>query len=124
MAGHADARGAHVIANPSANPWPWEKRWVYADSGSDMLRSEQWRNEGLAATLGQLERVRYGVTAHLCGGVLDVEFAGQSEILCNDSGRVRALARASSHLREDLISARVPVPRVPVPGSSGEQSPG
>ncbi len=108
MGARADALGVRVVANPAANPWPWSQRWVYAHAGSERSRCEQWRSEGLFATLAQLHNVRYGVTAHLCGRILDVTFEGRSEILFNDSGNVRAIARCASESDEDVATARIP----------------
>lgn len=107
LGAEADARQVRVIANPSANPWPWHRRWLYADAGSQLARCEQWRREGLAGTMKQLHEVRYGVTAHLCGQVLDVEFSGQSEILAARNGAIECLARSDDPRGEDVVAAIV-----------------
>lgn len=89
--------GARVIAQPAANPWPWSAPWVHRPAGSRMLRREQWRVEGLEATLSGLDGVRYGVTAHLLGRVLGQRFDGQSAIYTRgDGGDVRTLATADA----------------------------
>jgi predicted amidohydrolase len=88
-------RGAQVVAQPAANPWTWEGRWVHAPAGSRLLRRTQWQCEGLAAQLAAMEGVRYGVTAHLVGAVLDQRFEGRSEILRrDDAGGVSVVADA------------------------------
>jgi predicted amidohydrolase len=103
-----DAAGARIIANPAANSWPWHERWYFAEPGEEILRIDQWRTEGLPATLSELSAVEYGVTAHLCGRIMDQEFEGASEILARDDGRVRVLARASHHDQAEIVTARVP----------------
>jgi predicted amidohydrolase len=105
-----DAAGVDVVANPAANPWPWEEDWVFAEPGEHIARREQWRTEGLPATLAELNHVQYGVTAHLCGQILDQRFDGRSEILARTDHRVEVLASASSRDRTEIVVARVPVP--------------
>lgn len=110
MGARADELGVHVIANPAANPWPWYGPWVHAQPGGEMLRHEQWRSEGLPATMAGLGGVVYGVTAQLCARILDFDFHGQSEILANTADGVRAIARASSHDRGEVVVANVLAP--------------
>lgn len=125
VAPRIDRLGVDVIANPAANPWPWELGWVHADPGEHLLRCEQWRREGLPATLAELAHVRYGVTAHLVAQVLDLRFEGVSEILRRDGDRVTAIARAEHHDRgghavavvELGAAARAPEPARPEPRS-------
>lgn len=107
-----DAAGVDILANPAANPWPWDGDWVFAEPGEALLRSEQWRAEGLPATLAALGHVRYGVTAHLCGAILDQRFEGRSEILVRRDGRADVLASASSRDSTEIVVARVTPPRV------------
>lgn len=110
MGPRVDAAGVDVIANPSANPWPWDSAWVFNEPGEGLLRGDQWRREGLPATLRGLRHARYGVTAHLTGRVLDRSFEGPSEVLERRGGDVRVLARARSVTDEEIVVARVPVP--------------
>jgi predicted amidohydrolase len=105
-----DAAGVDILANPAANPWPWEEGWVFAEPGEDLRRDQQWQAEGLPATLAELSHVRYGVTAHLCGHILDQRFEGRSEILERRGREVRVLARASSRDRTEIVAARVSAP--------------
>lgn len=105
-------RGAHIVAQPAANPWAWGGRWVHAPRGSSMLRRVQWHCEGLFAQLSALPGVRYGVTAHLIGQVLDQRFEGRSEILKRaDDGAVEVIAEAEradcSPASETVVHARV-----------------
>lgn len=112
MGERADALGVDVIANPAANPWPWNERWVFAPPGSQRLRREQWRDEGLPATLRGLGRVRYGVTAHLCAEILDLQFEGKSQILARSGADndIQVLGEATGEAAADVVAARVPVP--------------
>lgn len=111
MAGRADAAGVDVLANPAANPWPWLEPWVFAPPGPPPpLRCQQWHDEGLPASLARLRHVRYGVTAHLCGAVLDQRFEGPSEILSREPDGVRVLAAAAGHDDAEVVAARVPAP--------------
>jgi predicted amidohydrolase len=113
MGERADALGVDVIANPSANPWPWNERWVFAPPGSSLLRREQWQSEGLPATLRGLSRVRYGVTAHLCAEIFDLRFEGTSQIVARNSADsdIEILCQATSEVAAQAVVARVPVPR-------------
>jgi predicted amidohydrolase len=90
-----DALGADVIANPAANPWPWELGWVHAAAGEHVLRMDQWRREGLAASLAACRHARWGVTAHLVARLLDQRFEGVSEILERRGDTVVPIARAA-----------------------------
>ena len=87
---HVAARGGvDVIANPCANPQPRAAR------------------AGLPATLAAAALARLGVTAHLVGRILDLEWAGASEIVVRDADGVRALARAADPTRGGHVTARV-----------------
>jgi predicted amidohydrolase len=112
MGERADALGVDVIANPSANPWPWNQRWVFAPPGSRLLRREQWQSEGLPATLRGLGRVRYAVTAHLCAEIFDLRFEGTSQIMARNSSHsdIQVLCQATSETAAQTIIARVPLP--------------
>jgi predicted amidohydrolase len=105
-----DAAGADIIANPAASPWPWHERWVFAPPGPAPTRAEQWQAEGLPSTLARLQRVQYGVTAHLCARIFDKIFEGRSEILARRDGAAAVLAEAKSSDRGEVVCARIPVP--------------
>ena len=107
MGRRVDAAGADVIANPAANPWPWDDGWYFAEPGEQILRRDQWRTEGLPATLGQCSHVRYGVTAHLAGRILDQRFEGRSEILVREGGEVKVLASAATIDQSEVVVAKV-----------------
>ncbi len=97
LARHYDELGCHILAQPAANPWPWEERWAFADAGEAQLRREQWESEGLLAQLRgeRLERVRYGITAQLLGRVFENRFEGRSHLLERGGGGARILAEAA-----------------------------
>jgi hypothetical protein len=89
-----------------------------------LLRCEQWRDEGLPATLGGLRRVRYGVTAHLCGEILDYRFEGPSQVLARgELGGHDVLAEAASVDTGEVVVARVPLPASPLAASSASPAP-
>lgn len=97
LAARCDAMRCSIIAQPCANPWPWEERWFFAEPGEVQLRSEQWRDEGLFSQLdyGRFQHLRYAVVPQLLGEVLDNRFEGRSQILertPSDGARVAAFA--------------------------------
>lgn len=104
-----DASGVDVIANPAANGWAWNAPWVFSEPGEHIARCDQWRTEGLPATLGGLKHTRFGVTAHLVARLLDQAFEGQSEILERTSDGVRTLAAATSSDRGEVVAATVTI---------------
>ncbi len=107
MGKRIDRAGADIIANPAANPWPWNEGWYFAEPGENILRKDQWRTEGLPATLATLEHVRYGVTAHLAGKILDQSFEGRSEILERGDDGVKILAEAKTIDTSEVVVAMV-----------------
>lgn len=107
MGKRVDRAGCDIIANPAANPWPWNEGWYFAEPGETILRADQWRTEGLPATLAALEHVRYGVTAHLAGRILDQAFEGRSEILERGDGGVKVLAEAKTIDASEVVVAMV-----------------
>ena len=102
------ARGAEIIANPAANPWPWDGPWIHRPAGATTLRREQWAAEGLRAQLRAMSGARYAITAHLVGAVLDQRFDGRSEILRRDpDGSVIVVAEADRADAAEIVHARV-----------------
>jgi predicted amidohydrolase len=90
VAGRADAAGADVLANPATQAAP------VADP-----------RPGLAASLARLAHARTGITAHLCGAVLDRCWAGRSAILVREGREVRVLAAADSDQDSGVVSAEL-----------------
>lgn len=96
-----------IVANPSANPWPWRERWKYAEAGDTRTPAEQWDRDGLRGALTEVAFARHGVTAHLVGGVLDLRFEGRSEIVERDDREVRVRARCEDHDRGGHVVVHV-----------------
>jgi len=84
--------GADVVANPAAN------------RTRDLA---EWQRDGLPASLAARGVARYGITAHLVGHVLDMQFSGSSEVLVRDADGVRALARVVDGTGAGHATARV-----------------
>jgi predicted amidohydrolase len=103
----AERGGVDIVANPSANPWPWRGPWKFNEPGENLVREEQWQIEGLCGSLERAPFARYGITAHLVGKVLDLAFEGASEIVERDGSSVRVLARAPHYDRGGHVTALV-----------------
>jgi predicted amidohydrolase len=84
--------GVDVVANPVA---------------SARVPAEHWAAAGLAASLAATRAARFGVVAQLAGGILDLRFAGTTEIVACAGGVVHSLARADERARGCAIHARV-----------------
>jgi predicted amidohydrolase len=104
-----DRLGAEIVAQPSANAWPWDGPWVFNERGETQRRSEQWFAEGMAAELGAMSSVRYVVNPQLVGDVLDAHFEAPSLVLGRTDGGVEVLARAADPRAEDVLHVRVPL---------------
>jgi predicted amidohydrolase len=107
------ASGVEIIAQPSANPWPWNERWVFCAPGERQLRREQWLTEGLFSQLPTMPGVRYAVNPQLIGDLLGTRFDGRSYIFSRDEhGIVTILASAEREAldpaSEQIVLARVP----------------
>lgn len=104
----AERAGVDIVANPAANPWPWQGAWKFNEPGENLVRSEQWQREGLCGSLAEVPFARYGITAHLVGKVLDLSFEGCSEIVERKGREVAVLARVPQHDRGAHVTALVP----------------
>ena len=101
-------RGADIVAQPAANPWPWQEPWVFAQPGDRRRRSDQWEDESLPAAMRADPRIRAGITAHLLARLFDVHFEGPSAIYVREGGQVRAVAvapRADAHPDAETVVA-------------------
>jgi predicted amidohydrolase len=102
------ARGVDLVAQPAANPWPWEEPWVFAGPGDHRRRCQQWEEESLPAAMQAETRIRAGITAHLLARLFDVRFEGPSAIYIRDGDHVRAVAvapRADAHPEAETVVA-------------------
>ncbi|MBO8141362.1 MAG: carbon-nitrogen hydrolase family protein [Firmicutes bacterium] len=68
-----DSLNVDILVQPSANPGPWTRE-----------QQEDWLN-GIWTAVCQRGIARYGINPMLVGRLLDVEFAGQSAIVCRPS---------------------------------------
>jgi predicted amidohydrolase len=107
------AAGVEIVAQPSANPWPWNEPWVFADPGEHLLRREQWLREGLFSQLPAMTSVRYVVNPQLIGDLLGTRFDGRSYVFERQpDGTATILAAAESEAlsaaSEEIVIARVP----------------
>jgi predicted amidohydrolase len=105
-----DELGADIIAQPSANAWPWDGPWAFNAPGEHQLRREQWFTEGLYAQLAALRRVRYAVNPQLVGSFFENVFEAPSLIFERvRPGEVRILAQAADPRAEDILHATAPL---------------
>ncbi len=110
------AAGTDVIAQPSANPWPWNERWVFCGPGEDQLRRDQWLAEGLFTQLRAMPGVRYAVNPQLVGDLLGTRFDGRSYIFGRDGAGAPTIIAAAARDDLDPRSEEVVVARVAAPG--------
>ncbi|MCY0885109.1 MAG: hypothetical protein OWV35_04410 [Firmicutes bacterium] len=91
-------RGASLVAQPSANPWPWAGPWVLGRPGDSRTRSRQWDEEGALAALRDAPEVAVVVNALLLLDLWDVHFDGRSAIFGRDAaGQPVILAAAAGY---------------------------
>jgi predicted amidohydrolase len=110
------AAGVQVVAQPSANPWPWNERWVFCDAGEDQLRREQWLREGLFSQLPAMPGVRYVVNPQLIGDILGNRFDGRSYIFARDDQGTATIIAAAARDDVDAASEEIVLARVPREG--------
>jgi len=113
LGAHLAAAGVEIIAQPSANPWPWNERWVFCDPGENQLRREQWLGEGLFSQLPEMRGVRYAVNPQLVGDILGNRFDGRSYIFARATDGTAsivaaAVADALAPTSEEIVMVRVP----------------
>jgi len=83
----ADAAGAWLLVQPSANPAPWEAPWPPDPRRAE---GEAWLAEGLPRKLEGREHLRYGLNPMLVGDLYETHFEGRSNVAA--PGTVLALA--------------------------------
>ena len=106
------ASGVEIVAQPSANPWPWNDRWVFCADGEDQLRREQWLREGLFSQLPAMNGVRYAVNPQLIGDLMGTRFDGRSYVFARDVGGTATIVAAAhadalAPSSEEIVIARV-----------------
>jgi predicted amidohydrolase len=109
------AAGVEIVAQPSANPWPWNERWIFCGQDENQLRREQWLREGLFSQLPQMPGVRYVVNPQLIGDLLGTRFDGRSYVFAragDDPPTILAAAKSETldATSEEILVARVPAP--------------
>ena len=73
----ADAAGAWLLVQPSANPAPWEGPWRPDPTRRE---GEAWLAEGLPKKLADRENLRYGLNPMLTGELYQLSFEGRSNL--------------------------------------------
>jgi predicted amidohydrolase len=96
----ADASGAWLLVQPSANNAAWEGPWT---GDPAQVEGEAWLREGLAKKLEDREHLRYGINAMLNGSLYDVVFEGRSSVAAAGS----YLALAEHHAGDAVVRASV-----------------
>lgn len=98
----ADAAGAWLVVQPSANAAKWDGPW-----GSDpsQIEGEVWLREGLAKKLAGRENLRYGINPMLSGELYELEFEGRSGIYAAS----KALALAQRPTGDEIVRVKVEV---------------
>ncbi|RDI96713.1 nitrilase [Meiothermus sp. QL-1] len=99
----ADAAGAWLLVQPSANPARWTGPWSHDPR---QVEGEVWLREGLAKKLLQRENLRYGLNPMLNGRFYELYFEGQSGVY--QAGG--ALALAEQAMGTEFVRAAVEAP--------------
>jgi len=114
------AAGVDIVAQPSANPWPWNARWVFCADGEYQLRREQWLREGLYSQLADMPGVRYAVNPQLIGDLLGTRFDGRSYVFARDAGGATTIVAAAARETLGPESEEILVALVPSPAALAE----
>ncbi|WP_299430402.1 nitrilase-related carbon-nitrogen hydrolase [uncultured Meiothermus sp.] len=101
----ADAAGAWLVIQPSANAARWEGPW---SADPKEIEGEVWLREGLAKKLRNRENLRYGLNPMLNGSFYDLCFEGRSGIY--QAGGPLALADRA--VGDAFVRAVVDIPEV------------
>jgi predicted amidohydrolase len=99
----ADAAGAWLVVQPSANAARWEGPW---SADVKQIEGEVWLGEGLAKKLQNRENLRYGLNPMLNGHLYNLYFEGKSGIY--QAGG--PLALAESAVGDAFVRAVVEIP--------------
>lgn len=107
LVARADALGASILVQPSANAGLWRGPW---SADAKLLEGEQWLARGLPALIQNRVNLRYGVNPMLVGKLFDLSFEGCSSISANTSLTGCAepmVAVATQPDQFEIVSARV-----------------
>jgi len=99
----ADAAGAWLVIQPSANPAPWERPWPPEPRRTE---GEAWLAEGLAGKIAGRENLRYGVNPMLTGRFFELAFEGRTNLVGPDG----VIAIAPNPRGEAVVGAMVEAP--------------
>lgn len=102
----ADAAGAWLVVQPSANAAHWEGPW---SADAKQVEGEVWLGQGLAKKLQNRENLRYGLNPMLNGQFYNLYFEGKSGIY--QAGG--PLALADSAVGNAFVRAVVEIPGAP-----------
>ena len=103
----ADALGASILVQPSANAAQWNGPW---GANKALIEGEEWLVRGLPLRLQHRANLRYGVNPMLVGKLFDLEFQGCSHISANISltGHEKPILGIAARPNEfAVVSARV-----------------
>lgn len=112
----ADALGASVLVQPSANARAWDGPWS-ADPA--LVEGREWLARGPAARLNGRASLRYVLNPMLVGSLLDLSFEGRSSLSANRAlvpgalfpglaGARGLVSVARSATGFEVVAARVP----------------
>ncbi|NJK45898.1 MAG: hypothetical protein HC933_18000 [Pleurocapsa sp. SU_196_0] len=103
----ADASGAQILVQPSANAQIWDGPW---SADASRIEGHEWLARGLPSRLQGRVNLRYGINPMLTGNLFDLRFEGKSHISANqsltghDSSILEIAARADGFA---IVNARV-----------------
>lgn len=104
-----DRSGVQILAQPSANPWPWDEPWVFEQpSPSPRTRFQQWKDESPESLLSMCQSIQVLINPQILMDFLDLHFTGQSRILARNDRSTRLLAQSrqsSGKNAEEVVHA-------------------
>jgi predicted amidohydrolase len=78
----ADAAGAQILVQPSANAAVWNGPW---SADSSLVEGQEWLARGVPSRIQGRVNLRYAVNPMLVGKLFDLEFQGRSHISANQA---------------------------------------
>jgi predicted amidohydrolase len=97
----ADALGAHILVQPSANAARWDGPW---SADSSLNEGVEWWRRGPASKIQGRVNIRYCLNPMLVGRLFDLEFEGRSSIAVNTALEPDLLAKTQGLPHEHLIA--------------------